>query len=70
GVTASTSNIRINGDQDHTVTSPPREHNTVLSPVQNNDAQMPENITGDPRDGEEASPFTEDEDEVQVLTER
>ncbi|MCI30361.1 hypothetical protein A2U01_0051570, partial [Trifolium medium] len=31
---------------------------------------MPENITGDPRDGEEASPFTEDEDEVQVIAER
>ncbi|MCI48152.1 hypothetical protein A2U01_0069395, partial [Trifolium medium] len=31
---------------------------------------MLENITDNPRDGEDASPFTEDEDEVQVLSER
>ncbi|MCI85100.1 hypothetical protein A2U01_0106379, partial [Trifolium medium] len=61
---ASTSNNRIDSDQDTAVPSPPREHNTVLSHVQSNDEQMPKNIIGDPRDGEEASPFTEDEDEV------
>ncbi|MCI40663.1 hypothetical protein A2U01_0061896, partial [Trifolium medium] len=55
---ASTSNNRIDGDQDTVVHSPPREHNIVFSPVQSNDERMPENITGDSRDGEEASPFT------------
>ncbi|MCI66708.1 hypothetical protein A2U01_0087966, partial [Trifolium medium] len=61
---ASTSNTHVDDDHDTVVPSPPREHNTVLSPVQNNDGQMPEHITGDPRDGEKASHFTEDEDEV------
>ncbi|MCI41234.1 hypothetical protein A2U01_0062467, partial [Trifolium medium] len=50
--------------------SPPREHDTVLSPTRNNEEQIPTNNAGDPRDGEEASPFTEDEDEIPVLTER
>ncbi|MCI30709.1 hypothetical protein A2U01_0051920, partial [Trifolium medium] len=42
-------------------------NNTILSPVAHNDMQIPEN---DPRDGQEGSPFTEDEDDVPVLTER
>ncbi|MCI76506.1 hypothetical protein A2U01_0097776, partial [Trifolium medium] len=32
--------------------------------------EIPANNAGDPRDGEEASPFKEDEDEVQEITER
>ncbi|MCI84285.1 hypothetical protein A2U01_0105562, partial [Trifolium medium] len=42
---ASTSNNSINGDQDTVIRSPPREHNIVLSPVQINEEQRPENIT-------------------------
>ncbi|MCI43625.1 hypothetical protein A2U01_0064863, partial [Trifolium medium] len=57
-------------NRDDIIPSPSQEHNTVLSPVQNNDEQMPEDIVGDPRDGEHASPFTEEEDEFPVLTER
>ncbi|MCI28453.1 hypothetical protein A2U01_0049654 [Trifolium medium] len=57
---ASESNNRINNDQDTIIRSPPREHDTVLSPARNNEEQIPENNAGDPRDGEEASPFTED----------
>ncbi|MCI34039.1 hypothetical protein A2U01_0055257, partial [Trifolium medium] len=52
---ASTSNNRIDGDQDTVICSPPREHNTILFPVQGNDDQIQVNNTGDPRDGEEAS---------------
>ncbi|MCI25656.1 hypothetical protein A2U01_0046847, partial [Trifolium medium] len=66
---ASASNNRVDGDHDHAAaieTSPHREHDIVLSSVQSNDKQAPES---DPRDGQEGSPFTEDED-VSVLTER
>ncbi|MCI76852.1 hypothetical protein A2U01_0098122, partial [Trifolium medium] len=54
---ASTSNTHVDDDHDTAVPSSPREHNTVLSPVQNNNGQMPKNIIGDRKDGEEASPF-------------
>ncbi|MCI87349.1 hypothetical protein A2U01_0108632, partial [Trifolium medium] len=37
---------------------------TVITPTRNNQEEIPANDAGDPRDGEEASPFTEDEDEV------
>ncbi|MCI48096.1 hypothetical protein A2U01_0069339 [Trifolium medium] len=49
---ASTSNNHIDDDQDIVIRSPPWEHNTVLSPVQGNDDQIPVNNTDDPKDGE------------------
>ncbi|MCI73994.1 hypothetical protein A2U01_0095258, partial [Trifolium medium] len=48
-------------------TSPHREHNTVLSPVRSNEKQVPET---DPKDGLEASPSSEDGEDLQILTER
>ncbi|MCI94967.1 hypothetical protein A2U01_0116265, partial [Trifolium medium] len=58
---ASSSLNGSDGDQDIVIRSPPREHDTVISPVRNNQEQISANNAGDPRDGEEASPFTEDE---------
>ncbi|MCI82999.1 hypothetical protein A2U01_0104273, partial [Trifolium medium] len=46
--------------------SPPPEHGTVLSPVDDNDQTLPES---DPRDGRETSPSSVEGDEVQILTE-
>ncbi|MCI63774.1 hypothetical protein A2U01_0085031, partial [Trifolium medium] len=40
---------------------------TVLSPAEHDDVQIPET---DPKDELEGSPFTEDEEDVSVLTER
>ncbi|MCI82259.1 hypothetical protein A2U01_0103533, partial [Trifolium medium] len=60
---ASSSQINNDGN-DHAAieTSPHREHDTVLSPVQNNDKQVPEN---DPREGQETSLSSEDGEDVQ-----
>ncbi|MCI67296.1 hypothetical protein A2U01_0088554, partial [Trifolium medium] len=44
-----------------------REHDTVITPARNNQEEISANNSGDPIDGEEASPFTEDEDEVQEI---
>ncbi|MCI72070.1 hypothetical protein A2U01_0093333, partial [Trifolium medium] len=55
---------------DHTAAiqiSPHREHNTVLSPVRNTEKLVPET---DPSDGLETSLFSEDGEDLQVLTER
>ncbi|MCI06128.1 hypothetical protein A2U01_0027184 [Trifolium medium] len=71
---ASASNNRIDGDHDHAAaieTSPHREYNTVLSPVTNDQDQLPVDNTGDPKDGRETS-LSSDENgkDVQILTER
>ncbi|MCI80880.1 hypothetical protein A2U01_0102151, partial [Trifolium medium] len=62
---ANSSINRIDDNEDTIIRSPPQEHDTVITPARNNQEEIPENNTGDPRDGEKASPFTEDEDEVQ-----
>ncbi|MCI71867.1 hypothetical protein A2U01_0093130, partial [Trifolium medium] len=51
--------------------SPPREYGPVLSPVGNDQEQIPVDNTGDPRDGRETF-FSSDEDGegVQILTAR
>ncbi|MCI14536.1 hypothetical protein A2U01_0035667 [Trifolium medium] len=68
---ASASHNRIDDDQDTVPPSPPREHDIVISPVINNQEQLPMDNTGDPRDGREASLSTdEDGDDVQIFTER
>ncbi|MCI30578.1 hypothetical protein A2U01_0051788 [Trifolium medium] len=60
------------GDVDHDTVppSPPREYNTVLSPVANNQEPSPVDNTGDPRDGRETSLSSDDGEGVQILTER
>ncbi|MCH98288.1 hypothetical protein A2U01_0019288, partial [Trifolium medium] len=51
--------------------SPPREHNTVISPGVNNQEQLPVDNTGDPRDGRKTSLSSdEDGEDVQILMER
>ncbi|MCI75259.1 hypothetical protein A2U01_0096527, partial [Trifolium medium] len=51
--------------------SPPREFDPVLTPVGNNQEQIPVDYTGDPRDGRETSLSSDEEgDGVQILTER
>ncbi|KAK2397452.1 hypothetical protein QL285_059022 [Trifolium repens] len=67
---ASGSNTRIDGDHDNdnrdfipTISSPV-EHNTVLSPVRQ---PIPES---DPRDGQETTVSSEEDDDVQVVTAR
>ncbi|KAK2376303.1 hypothetical protein QL285_077105 [Trifolium repens] len=67
---ASGSNTRIDGDHDNdnrdfipTISSP-AEHNTVLSPVRQ---PIPES---DPRDGQETTVSSEEDDDVQVATAR
>ncbi|MCI79527.1 hypothetical protein A2U01_0100798, partial [Trifolium medium] len=62
---ANSSINRIDGNEDTVIRSPPREHDNVITPARNNQEEIPANNAGDLRDGEEASPFTEDEDEVQ-----
>jgi hypothetical protein len=47
--------------------SSPKEHNTVLSPVRQNEQPIPES---DPRDGHETSLSSEEDDDMQVLTVR
>jgi hypothetical protein len=47
--------------------SSPKEHNTVLSPVRQNEQPVPES---DPRDGHETSLSSEEDDDMQVLTVR
>ncbi|MCI48808.1 hypothetical protein A2U01_0070051, partial [Trifolium medium] len=51
------------GDGDHDIVplSPPHEYDTVLSPVGNDQEQIPVDNTGDPRDGRETS-LSSDED--------
>ncbi|MCI37725.1 hypothetical protein A2U01_0058951, partial [Trifolium medium] len=64
------SSSQINNDgNDHTAvdTSMDREQNTVLSPVQDHDNRVPES---DPRDGFEASLSSEDDEDLQILSER
>ncbi|MCI32714.1 hypothetical protein A2U01_0053928, partial [Trifolium medium] len=63
---ASSSLNRIDDDEDTVNRSLPREHDTVLSPQANDHEQTSVNNAGDPRDGEEASPFTEDEDNITI----
>ncbi|MCI43277.1 hypothetical protein A2U01_0064514, partial [Trifolium medium] len=55
---------------DTIVRSPPRDHDTVMTPAKNNQEEIPVNNAGDPRDGEKGYPFTEEEDDVPVITER
>ncbi|MCH84789.1 hypothetical protein A2U01_0005625 [Trifolium medium] len=65
---ASSSQINNDGD-DHIATvqtSPHREHDTVISPVRDNEKLVPET---DPRDGRETS-FSSEDGDVPVLTER
>ncbi|MCI18127.1 hypothetical protein A2U01_0039279, partial [Trifolium medium] len=68
---ASASRNQDDGDHDTVSLSPPREYDTVLSPVGNNQEQLPADNAGDPRDGRETS-LSSDEDGVgvQILTER
>ncbi|MCI63832.1 hypothetical protein A2U01_0085089, partial [Trifolium medium] len=58
---ASASHNHGDGDQDTVRRSPPREFDTVLTPVGNDQEQVPIGNTGDPRDGRETS-FSSDED--------
>ncbi|MCI75249.1 hypothetical protein A2U01_0096517, partial [Trifolium medium] len=49
--------------------SPPREYEPILTPVGNNQEQIPVDITGDPIDGRETSISSDEDGEgVQVLT--
>ncbi|MCI69229.1 hypothetical protein A2U01_0090490, partial [Trifolium medium] len=41
------------GNHDTVLRSPPREYDPVLTPVGNNQEQIPVDNTGDPRDGRE-----------------
>ncbi|MCI42538.1 hypothetical protein A2U01_0063775, partial [Trifolium medium] len=43
------------GDHDTVPRSPPREYDPILSPVGNDQEQLPVDNTGDPRDGRETS---------------
>ncbi|KAK2366720.1 hypothetical protein QL285_080069 [Trifolium repens] len=45
--------------------SSPKEHNTVLSPVRQNEQPVPES---DPRDGHKTSLSSEEDDDMQILT--
>ncbi|MCI21316.1 hypothetical protein A2U01_0042482, partial [Trifolium medium] len=64
---ASSSQQLNNGvNHDAIPTSPPPEHGTVPSPVDNNDQTLQES---DPRDGRETSISSEEGDGVQILTE-
>ncbi|MCI54782.1 hypothetical protein A2U01_0076032, partial [Trifolium medium] len=68
---ASASHNHDDGDRDTVPLSPPREYDTVLSPVGNNQEQLLVDNTGDPRDGRETSlSSNEDGEDVQILTER
>ncbi|MCI93045.1 hypothetical protein A2U01_0114343, partial [Trifolium medium] len=52
---ASASHNHGNGDHDTVLRSPPREYELILTPVGNNQGQVPVDNTGDPRDGRETS---------------
>jgi hypothetical protein len=57
-----------NNNRDFVLTaSSPKEHNTILSPVRQNEQPVPES---DPRDGHETSLSSEEDDDMQVLTVR
>ncbi|MCI56517.1 hypothetical protein A2U01_0077768, partial [Trifolium medium] len=59
------------GDLDTAPPSPPYKYDTVLSPVPNDQEQIPVDNTGDPRDGRETSLSSDEDGEgVQILTER
>ncbi|MCH85007.1 hypothetical protein A2U01_0005847 [Trifolium medium] len=58
------------GDHDTVPPSPPREYNTDISPVTNNQKQSPVDNTGDPSDGRETSLSSDDGEGVQILTKR
>ncbi|MCI98308.1 hypothetical protein A2U01_0119611, partial [Trifolium medium] len=59
------------GDHDTVRHSPPREFDLVLTPIGNDQEQIPVDNTGDPRDGRETSLSSDEEGEgVQILTER
>ncbi|MCI48247.1 hypothetical protein A2U01_0069490, partial [Trifolium medium] len=66
---ASASHNHGDGDRDTIPRSPPREYDPVLTPVGNDQDQIPVDNTGDPRDGREISLSSDDDGEgVQVLT--
>ncbi|MCI21634.1 hypothetical protein A2U01_0042803, partial [Trifolium medium] len=67
---ASASRNHGDGDHDNAPPSPPREYDTVLSPVTNIQRQSPIDNTGDPRDGHETSLSSDEGEGVQILTER
>ncbi|MCI52257.1 hypothetical protein A2U01_0073501, partial [Trifolium medium] len=59
------------GDHDTVLRYPPREYDLVLTPVGNNQEQIPVDNTSDPRDGRETSLSSDEDGEgVQVLTAR
>ncbi|MCI87461.1 hypothetical protein A2U01_0108744, partial [Trifolium medium] len=59
---ASVSHNHDDGDHDTIPRSPPREVDPVLTPVGDDQQQIPVDNTGDPRDGRETS-FSSDEDD-------
>ncbi|MCI69261.1 hypothetical protein A2U01_0090522, partial [Trifolium medium] len=52
---ASASHNHGDGDHDNVLRSPLREYDPVLTPVGNNQEQIPVDNTGNPRDGRETS---------------
>ncbi|MCI72618.1 hypothetical protein A2U01_0093881, partial [Trifolium medium] len=52
---ASASHNQRDGDDGNVPRSPPREFDPVLTPVGNDQEQIPVDNTGDPRDGRETS---------------
>ncbi|MCI51851.1 hypothetical protein A2U01_0073095, partial [Trifolium medium] len=68
---ASVSHNHGDGDHDTVPHSPPREFDTVLTPVGNDQEQISVDNTGDPRDGRETSLSSDEEGEgFQILTAR
>ncbi|MCI31871.1 hypothetical protein A2U01_0053083, partial [Trifolium medium] len=68
---ASSSHNHGDGNHDTAPPSPPREYNTILSPVANDHEQTPVDNTGDPRDGHETSLSSDEDGEgIQILTKR
>ncbi|MCI72971.1 hypothetical protein A2U01_0094235, partial [Trifolium medium] len=58
---ASASHNHGDGDHDTARRTPPREFDPILTPVENDQEQIPVDNTGDPRDGCETS-LSSDED--------